>query len=230
MILIDNEDKWMQYIVNDDIKSLKKWIVEYERINYISHVTGYSLLSWACKNEKEKIIKFLLESGADPFYRDKKNRMPWILCLMNDWANVKEWDSLYNISHFMENFSTKININNSLPYLIKNQKFEAVRFIFKHISVNEFKGIMYYPDKQKMNFIPYSLLALTMNSKNFLKILIENDYDLNHTGKDNLNIYDYCRFNNNIDWLRFILNLKETPQEQIKIEKNIQRTFERLLK
>lgn len=229
-LLIDNDDIWMSHIINEDIKSLKNWIIEYKRINYISDLSGYSLLTWACVNQKEKIIKFLLESGADPFYKDKKNRMPWILAVIYDLADVKHWDYMYNIDCFTKNIITRNNLNQALPFLIKNKSYDAIKFMFKYISVNEFKGIMYYSGFNICKFIPYTSLAHHMKSKSFLKILIENKYDLSTSDTDGLNVYDYCRFKNDNDWLNILLNLKETPKEQIEISKNIERACKKLFK
>lgn len=229
-LLIDNDDIWMTHIINEDITSLKNWIIEYKRINYVSQVNGYSLLTWACINQKEKIIKFLLESGADPFYKDKKNNMPWIMALTYNIADVKHWDYLYNIESFTKNIVTKHNLNQSLPFLIKNKNEEAIKFIFKYISVNEYKGVIHFVGTNIFKFIPYSTLAHHMKSKAFLKILTDNKYDLSTSDDDGLNVYDYCRLKNDNEWLDFLLNLKETPKEQIEISRKIEIACKKLFK
>lgn len=229
-LLTDNDDIWMTHIINEDISSLKNWIIQYKRINYVSQMTGYSLLTWACINQKEKVINFLLESGADPFYKDKKHRIPWIMAIMYNISDVKNWDYLYNIEIFMKNVITRNTLNQSLPFLIKNRNYDAIRFIFKYMSVNEFKGIIHCTQTNIFKFITYSSLAHHMNSKVFLKILTDNKYDLSTSDSDGLNVYDYCRFKNDKEWLDFLLNLKETPKEQIEISRNIEIACRRLFK
>jgi len=200
---------------------IAKYLIHHEEnINMVDEFTQQTALMYACRYRNFKIVKLLIDAGADINIIDNNHNTALTLLLdtnTNTYLNQEVCTSshnLYNIAKYLIDHGANVNVrtsphqNSKTPLMLacKINQPQIVQYLIDHgANINE------------KNDSEETSLIYAFNSYNLeiVKILVENGINISDKDYGNLtSLYNYSN-NGNLDILKYLLDRSSNDYQLI---------------